>query len=204
MSYLIYWIYTRRFWLRRQWQLRLRRPKEPRYEELVIFDDDAVDIYRVKLPVTELYDNLGRSARFIADTRTPQYAGAAAAYMVAIPLMGLPWFLLGVELILVTILAMSIATIFAVPGWYIGPLWGPKPQWIAVRTEDGIEPFDLDGYFSPDDPEASFVAEMLQMRDLKMVLSAGQSKMQQLQLAATITLVVCLVVALFFFLTVFQ
>lgn len=204
--YAAYWIHRHRFWLKRRWQIRRRRPKVERvkYEELVIFDDDAADIYRVALPVEELYEHMNSNARFIPDTRMPQYAGAGAAYLVGIPVMGLPWFLLGVDIIVVALLAVCLAMVFAVPGWIVGPMFGPKPQWIGVRTGDGIKPFDLDGYFSPDDPEASFVAEMLQMRDLKMVLSAGKSKMQQIQLAATITLVVCLVVALFFFVTVFQ
>ena len=206
MFYLAYWLWTRRFWLKRQWQLQQRKKGgKTKYEELVVFDDRIQTIYRVALPIDDLYDKLGATSRYVCDTSVPKYIGAGITYLAAIPLLGLLFWLAGLDVIIVTLLAMTLATPASLPGWMFGPVFGPKPQWLSVRTEDGeIQPFDLGEYFQPDDPEASFISEMLQLRDLRMVLSGGPSKQQKIQLAVTVTLLVCLVVVLFFVLTVFS
>ena len=204
MMYFVWWVYENRHRLKRRWQLARSKPPKTLYEQIVVFDDAVQEIYRVQLPIDELYENLGPDARYIADTRMPNYMGAGLVYLAAIPLLGLPWYFVGIDIIITTILAISTALPFAVAGWYVGPIWGPKPQWVAMRYETGeLEKFDIEAYFSPDDPEASFTAEMLKMRDLRMVLSGGTSRTQKIQLAVTVTLLVCLIIVLFFFLTVF-
>ena len=194
-----------RYWRVTQKRRRQLNERKPRFEELVVFCEIERDIFRVRLPIDDLYKNLGARARFVCDTSTPQYVGAGLAYLAAVPVIALPIFLLGYDIIMSTVVGVLLASSAALPGWIVGPKFGPKPQWLSVRREDGtIAPFDINGYYSPSDPEASFIAEMMQMRDLRMVLSGGQSRQQKLQIALFVVLLVCLVIALFFFVTVLE
>lgn len=161
------------------------------------------DIFRVRLPMDELYDKLGARARFVCDTSKPQYVGAGLAYLAAVPVIALPIFLMGYDIIMSSVVGVLLASSAALPGWLVGPRFGPKPQWLSTRDEDGeVKPFDINSYYKPSDPEASFIAEMMEMRDLRMVLSGGRSKTQKLQITLFVVLLVCLVIALFFFVVV--
>lgn len=229
MTYLIWWIWTRRYYIKRRWQLSQRSKRDQVvFEQIIVYDEDIEDTYRVALPVSELYEHLGAAARYICDSRIGPWLGAgitslsglvlvmlpsilvpaAGQYIAIIPLLGpfifgfLAFF--AYNLVVSMFFALLLSPLFAAPGWWLGQRFSPKPQWLATKKDGDISPFDLDDYFSQDNPEASFLAEFLQQRDIRLVLSGGQSKTQQLQLAATVTLVVCLVVALFFFVTVFQ
>ena len=198
--------YRMRHLLRGKLELRRRRRRDAViYEQVIVYDDRLDIIYRVAVPLPLLYERLGHSARYINDSKTPRYIGAITAFVAAMPLIGGPLLLLGMNLVIVAFIAMAIGFMAMLPGWMIAPRWGPQPQWLASRSVDGeIEAFDLEAYFSQDDPEASFIAEMLALRDVRQILAGGRSKTATVQLTATVILVMCLVVALFFFVIVFS
>ena len=182
-----------------------RKPKPPPYEEVIVFDDDEAAIYRVSLPAPDLLEAFGRAARYVPDTMMPRYIGAIAAtgagWLVAS--QAFYWLLL-MPMVTSMVLGVLIAFWMAMPGWVIGPKFGPKPQWLARRVKGELKPLDPFTYFKSDHPEASFAAEMLELRDLRMIMSGGRSKQQKMILTTLVILLGSLVAAFFFMVMIFS
>ena len=187
-------------------------------EEVIVFDAAEEMIFRAKLPRQELYDHLGRNARYVPATLAPRFIGAflgwTVATLIAIALftcLGMAvfrvwihhlhmgwWILSG---FLGTLLGLLLGTY---PGWEVGPRFGPKVQWLAVRDNDGrILPLDPSERVAPNDPRANWVYEFMLMREEKQIVSGGASTMQRLVLGTMAVLVGGLAFALFMFANVF-
>ena len=184
--------------------VRANKEEKTRWEDVIVFDDDIQTIYRASMPVPELDATLGRTARFQADTTAPRYIGAGVG-------MGILWVLAGLFLFMMTrsLMFAAIAGIFlAWPGggvgWIIGPRFGPRPQWLCRKIEGEIVLLNTEAYMSTEHPEASFVAEMMGMRDMRFLLSGGHSKREKLVLSSLLVMLACLIGALFFFIVVFS
>jgi hypothetical protein len=184
--------------------VRESREEQVRWEDVIVFDDDIQTIYRASMPVTELDATLGRTARFQADTTAPRYIGAGIC-------MGILWVVIGLVLFLMTrsLMFAAISSVFlAWPGggvgWIIGPRFGPRPQWLCRKIEGEIVLLNTEAYMSTEHPEASFVAEMMGMRDMRFLLSGGHSKREKLVLTSLLVMMGCLIFALFFFIIVFS
>lgn len=208
---LVYW-HSRegqhvRWTIRREarWLWRKTNPPLRGYEELIVFDDDDDDIFRVAVPVGELYKELGHNSRYINDSKIADLVGAMLGYMVGTLISGLAcWFIFN-NLIVTAFFSMFFgAPLFIFPGWWFGKRYAPRPQWLARKIGGEVIPIDTEAYFHPDDPEASFVAEMMAGRDVKFVLAGGKNREQQLALMTLVILVIALIVALFFFVNVFS
>ena len=196
-----YWPQIRAFLLRLYEANRKERKEVIPYEEVVVYDDDMGAIYRVALPLSDLYEYLGAPARYICDSNAARLIGAGCGAGIGLLVFGLVgWFFLmpSLGMVVMLMLCFALSLFMAFPGWVVAPRWGPKPQWLAYRKGKELGAFNVSKFVQPDDPEASFVAELISMRDVKLIMSGGQSKTQQYALVAIVTLIVCLVVALFF------
>ena len=184
---------------------RQRKEKPPPFEELIVFDDDEQSIYRVSLPAPELLERFGRASRYVPDTTMPRYVGAVIA-------MAATWLTASQVFYWVLILPMANSMVFgvllsfwmALPGWMIGPKFGPKPQWLARRVDGKFASLNPYEYFAPDHPEASFAAEMLELRDVRLIMQGGRTKQQKMILTTLIILLGSLIAAFFFMIVIFS
>ena len=180
-------------------------PKKSPYEEVVVFDEDNGRIFRVAMPHDEIAANLSASARYMPDTLMPRYIGAALGYAgVCGALMVTFFFLLQWLLVPAITFSAMFGVLGALPGWLIGPRFGPKSQWIAQRIDGDIIDMPVKDYTGGDHPEASFAYELMQMRDLKFLYSGGASRQQKMILTTLIITLGCLVFGLFFIVMVFS
>ena len=122
---------------------RLRRAYEvwQKYETAIVLDTTA--IYRVKLPPDVLAEHLPRACRWTPDTYQPYVFGALGGFGF---IGGLTYLLFLPALLPVgaLIVAFGVGLPFgALPGLFMGPLFGPKPIWVVRRHRERTK--DEDG-----------------------------------------------------------
>ena len=177
---------------------------KPKFEEIVVFDEDHEQIYRVALPRAVIADHLDSTARYLPDTQMPRYIGAAAGYGCMLFAMSVAFlFLLQWPLVAAVVMSVTLGVPGALPGWMLGPRFGPKPQWLAIRENGEIKRLPVEDYTEGDHPEASFAAELMQMRDLKFIYRGGASKVQRFILTSLLILLGSLLMAFFFMILIF-
>ena len=202
-------------------------------EQLVIFDDDANRIWRVELPRSELLEHFDHRSRYVRSDFAPEIIGVLI-------MLGFGWFLGFTFWYMIIpapmfdmIMGAGPAFLIGAPGWWIGPLFGPKAHWMARRSNGRLLPL-LHGMVlvepdRPPDPDgtseriaetvavyerivmegvevltAEVMYEVMEMRDEKAMVTSGLSRWQKIALTGVFTLLGSMVVALFFFGAVFS
>lgn len=190
--------------LRKRWRERRAARAIPR-ETLVVYDTPLMTVYRVSLPIAELYDHLGPHTRYVCPSLAPYVGGAALGGIgVLLALSGAFWWLWG-SIVLAVTLALVPAFCAAGAGWLMGPkLIKFEPHWLSVRNKDGeVVPFDISQYLAPDDPEASFTAEVLKMDDFVKTFTTEKGGGRTfVQLGSVGLMLVCGLIVLFLVLAV--
>lgn len=193
------------FWRSIAGSVRHRRNRsKPIYEEVIIYDDDRRQIYRVALPISVIAEKIDANARYVPNTMTPRYVGAASGLAISWIVMSTALlFALQWPIVAAIIMSSALAGFGMLPGWLLGARFGPRPQWIVRLADGDFTAMPIEGYGGNDHPDASFVSEIREQRDLKYIYRGGQSKTQKLILGSLIMIFGCLVVAFFFMIIVF-